>query len=143
MALAGLNNLKLVIAGGLPSDESTVGGLEVAGADLGKSGNGLIGNFALDTLQVGDASNLGAVALVNQFANQASGGTEALYVKTLRVKAGSKVYIGNGVKLYYQFGDFDIESFEGGDLIQIPEPATLGLFLAGAGLAGWRKRRSA
>jgi len=127
-ALSGLGNLKLIFEGGLAFAAT----LEVAGEDRGAGYAGFFENFALDTLQIGDAAPA-SVQLVDLFDNQPDvPGREALYVKTLIIGPGSSLDL-NGLTIYYL--DSEIApgtDFTNGAALPVPEPATLALLAVGA-----------
>ena len=136
-AMAGLNDLTVIFEGG----SSYWATMEVAGEDMGFTNEGFVGNFALDTLQIG-GDDVARVKLVDLFDNQVDwNGVEALYVDTLIVNEGSLLYL-NGLNIYYRHGIF------GGGLIldnatvqalPVPEPMTLAVLAAGS-LALLRRR---
>ncbi len=159
--LADLLNLTLIFEGG-PDHLAT---LEVAGKDLGATMAGYDDNFALGTLQIG-GSDVGRLQLVDLFDNQPDWeGVETIYVETLIVGSGSECNLGsavglnvgtiilepgsyldlNGLDLYYQNAIIDPSAdidYNGGELIQVPEPTTITLLLCGlASLALLRRRR--
>lgn len=135
--LGGLANVTLVFEGGTESDSW----LEVAGQDMGAVADGLLDNFAVDTVRLGGEAGIGKVQLRNYHDNQRDWtGVEALYVENLILGAGSLLDL-NGFSLYYvnliDYGG-DIQ-YNGGALIPLPEPAAL-LLLAAGGLAALRRR---
>ncbi len=134
-ALSGLGNLKLIFEGGLAFAAT----LEVAGEDRGAGYAGFFENFALDTLQIGDAAPA-SVQLVDLFDNHPDvPGHEALYVKTLIIGPGSSLDL-NGLTIYYL--DSEIApgtDFTNGAALPVPEPATLALLAVGA-VALFRRR---
>jgi len=102
-ALAGLGELELIFEGGAEDIDP----LEVAGQDRGELPGGLRGNFALGTLTVGSAIDIGRVQLVDLVDNQPGFvGSEALYVDHLNIAAGSTLDLG-GLNLYYGTATFE------------------------------------
>ena len=87
--------------------------------------------------------DIGNVKLVDEFDNQPGwGGAEALYVRRLEIGPGSYLDL-NGLNLYYldgSIGPAALVVLNGGRLVQIPEPAMLGLLGLG-GAAGLCRRR--
>jgi hypothetical protein len=137
-ALAGLQNLRLIFEGG----SGDVDPVEVAGEDMGPVWEGFTENFALGTLQLGGA-DVGQLRLVDDFDNQPGcEGSEALYVTNLVLGAGSTLDL-NGLNLYYlNFTDNGGTVIpNGGALVHVPEPATVGLLGCGAVLVGVIRRR--
>jgi len=138
--LAGLGELMFVFAGGAVGDPADIGGFEVAGADIGAVMAGLVDNFALAGLKIGDGVNAGAIKLIDLADNSA--GVEALYVEHLVVTAGSVIDL-NGLNLYYLTAQIDgSATFLNGTPTQllVPEPAAIGLTLLGAALLPRRRR---
>ena len=135
-SLVGLENLTVIFEGGA----GVVATFEVAGQDRGEGYGGFFDNFALGTLQIGgdEAAYLKLVDLVD---NQPDWlGTEALYVKNLIIGSGSTLDLG-GLNIYYLHSTIaDDVTFTNGTLTVIPEPATLGLLLAGAAALRLRRR---
>ncbi len=121
---------------------------EVACDDVGTSEAGLALYFAIEGLTLGDGATNGMVQLVDNSDNQGDGvGGEVLYVRNLSVLAGSTLDL-NGLTLYYLNGEAPtaytgdgrvFDGATGGQLIQIPEPATLAFL--GVGLVGVLLRR--
>ncbi len=104
--LSGLERLTLVFSE--PDDSPLWKGMEVAGEDSGLpvSGDFSTDNFVLNELVIGDDSATSAVSLClwDVADNQSDGsGNEALYVKTLTIKAGG-TFIVNGCSIYYLNG---------------------------------------
>ena len=135
--LVGLGNLTLIFEGGT----GDVDPFEVAGEDMGAVMAGFDSNFALGTLQLGGDAGIGQIQLVDTFDNRPDWeGSEALYVKNLIIGAGSTLDL-NGLNLYYlNFTDLGGSiDFNGGDMQQVPEPATL-LLLALGGVALLRRK---
>ena len=145
--LADLAKMSMIFEGGALDLDP----FEVAGEDRSVDAAGFDLNFALGTLQIGSAADIGRLQLVDAFDNQLDGGlgNEALYVYELMVTAGSELDL-NGLNLYYGAADIDHDAIvilNGGSLQQanpIPEPAGLVLIgsalLSAVGLA--RRRRS-
>jgi len=130
----GLSGLRLVMTG--ENDGQTR--MEVGGIDRSASESGLISNYALDTLQVGDYFPA-SLLLVDEQPNQdtlildpasnADGGEtgEALYVRHLKVTAGSVLNLG-GLKLYYGTAEIAPGALiSGGTItpIAVPEPSSV------------------
>ena len=98
-ALGGLANLRLIFKGG----GGAFNPVEVAGEDLGPVPAGWTDNFALGTLQLGEA-DAGRIQLVDGADNQQDGpGNEALYVDWLILNGGAKIDL-NGLGLYFRNG---------------------------------------
>ena len=137
-AVADLDRVTLIFEGG----PAVVDPFEVAGADLGPVAAGLDENFALGTLQLGGADDVGQLLLVDMVDNQLDGeGNEALYVENLVLGPGSSLDLG-GLNLYYLRATIDPDAtIAGGSARQIPEPTALSLLLAGGLLATVRRRR--
>ena len=134
LMLLGLSNLGFIFDGG------TVGGLstfEVAGKDIGAEMSGFEENFAFDALILGGI-DVGQVQLVDWRDNMPS--AEALYVKSLKLGSGSYLDL-NGLNLYYlEFENLGgTVALSGGELILVPEPATL--LLLGLGAVVLRRKR--
>lgn len=139
--LAGLGNVTLVFNGGAVANPADIGGVEVAGVDMGAVFEGLVDNFALAGLEVGDLSDVGAIKLIDLADNAV--GAEALYVQSLTVTAGSVIDL-NGLNLYYVTGSIDPSAtFLNGTATQIlvPEPAAIATAMLGLGLVASRRRR--
>ena len=90
-------------------------------------------------------ADIGQVQLVDTFDNQPDWeGDEALSVYNLVLGQGTYLDL-NGLNLYYiNFTDLGGSiDLNGGSMSQVPEPATLMLLLAGAGLglSGIRRRK--
>jgi len=135
--LAGLSNLNLIFEGG----SGDVDPFEVAGEDRGPVLDGFEDNFALGSLTLGASAGIGQVLLVDNVDNQP--GDETLYVHNLVVGPGSSLDL-NGLNLYYLSASIDpdaIIELNGGQLLQVPEPATL-ILLGGGLLALLRRRRT-
>lgn len=134
----GLENLTLIFEGG----SEDIDPFEVGGEDMGADMAGFTDNFALGTLTLG-GEDIGQIQLLNVIDNRPDWeGNEALYVHTLNIGAGSYLDL-NGLNLYYLGGSIDPGCTiitNGGSLVQIPEPATLGLLAVG-GLAFLRRKR--
>jgi hypothetical protein len=146
--LAGLNNLELTIGNTnwnlFRAFTAQVTEFEVGGLDLGDVDEGYVENFALDTLRVGGLrpAHLKLVDLVDNQLD--SGSPEALYVDHLVVGRGSILELG-GVSIYYRtaqiFGSVINSSLTLASISQVPEPASVLLFLIGAAMCtGARKR---
>jgi hypothetical protein len=125
--LAGLSNLTLLF----DSQTSEASTFEVAGADLGDVPAGFAHNFALGSLIVG-GDDAAWVRLIDQIDNQRDGFlSEALYVDTLVVAAGSTLDLG-GFNLYYRHAMIEgtVIAENGAAMrLAVPEPATLALIL--------------
>ncbi|MCK4625332.1 MAG: PEP-CTERM sorting domain-containing protein [Phycisphaerae bacterium] len=143
--LAGLNNITFVFENGTDKTAKC----EVGGADLGAVMAGLVENFALEGLTVGTATKGSNLTLVDASNNQQDALAEVLYVETLDILAGSTLDL-SGLTLYYLNGEApsaytgDGRVFDGGtggQLIQIPEPATMVLLGIG-GIGVLLRRRS-
>ncbi len=124
--LAGMENLTLIFEGGATDIDL----FEVAGEDMGLvDPDGWTSNFALDTLIIG-GNDIGQVRLADNFDNQPNwNGSEALYVDTLILGAGSLLDL-NGLNLYYRSASIDPSAvilYNGGMLI--PEPTSISLML--------------
>ncbi len=138
--LAGLANLTLTFAGGTVANVADLGGVEVAGEDMGAVLAGLTDNFALAGLEIGNGSEVGAIKLIDLVDNSLGGGNEALYVQNLVVTDGSVVDL-NGLNLYYLTGNIATSAtFLNGTPTLIPEPASIALMLMGASMCLWRGR---
>lgn len=115
----GLGETDFIFHGQIPSQ------LEVSGADLGALPEGLIDNFALCGLTIGDDQHSGSVQLVDLHDNQSEASpAEALYVHSLTVGPGSSLNL-NGLHLYYAVGTIDPAAtitLAGGSLIQVASP---------------------
>jgi len=106
-ALAGLSELTLIFEGG-----EVVDLFEVAGNDLGAVAAGFVGNFALDTLQLGN-TDAGHIQLIDAFDNSlTSASPEALYVERLILLAGAFIDF-NDLNLYYLNGGTPKQLFLG------------------------------
>jgi len=132
--LAGFNSVTLSFEGGT---DGLVKTLEIASRDMGATAAGFEMNFALDTLGLSGVQPA-HVQLVDWREN--SVGTEALYVKNLILGKDTNLDL-NGYNIYYQTltnagGNVD---FNGGSLVQIPEPTTISLLVIG-GLALLKRR---
>ena len=117
--------------------------LEAGSADQGADPAALADTFALATLQIG-GTDVGRLRLADRHDNQADGQQppEAVYVENLILSAGSTLDL-NGLTLYYvnltdQGGSI---AYNGGSLIQVPEPAAVSLLALGALLKPRRRRR--
>ncbi len=138
-ALAGMGNLTLIFEGG----DEFVATFEVAGEDRGRGLGGFFENFVLDTLQIG-GEDVAQVRLVDWIDNQPGWeGSEALYVKNLIIGTDSYLDL-NGLNLYYLnfTGPGDAVNLNGGNMRQIPEPATLALLVVGGMLCLGRRQRN-
>jgi hypothetical protein len=121
LALAGLDDLRLVFTGG-PDGSMDWATYEVAGKDLGFVRQGWWQNFQMHTLQVG-AEEVGRLRLVDEFDNQPGYDREALYVRYLRVGSGSLLDL-NGLNLYYLDGEIASDAVMlGGQPERIASPA--------------------
>jgi hypothetical protein len=130
-------NLKVFLEGG--SETLTL--LEVAGLDQGAVLDGFNQNLSLGVLTLG-GTRIGQARLVDTFDNRLNGiDNEALYVQTLNLGADAFLDL-NGYNLYYQTAWIDSTArinFNGGQLIQIPEPLSFLLFaLTGLAFIGRR-----
>ncbi len=144
--LAGLNNITFVFENGTDKTANC----EVGGADLGAVMAGLTENFALEGLTVGTATKGSNLTLVDASNNQQDALAEVLYVETLDILAGSTLDL-SGLTLYYLNGETpsaytgDGRVFDGGtggQLIQIPEPATMVILgIGGIGVLIRRRKR--
>jgi hypothetical protein len=142
-ALAGFNNLRLIVEGGGDAFST----FEVAGEDLGFGMAGFHENFAFDTLCVG-GEDPARLRLVDLFDNQPDwAGAEALYVRNLVIGEGSYLDL-NGLNIYYLHatlpsgsGGIDESGGLAAPLGQTPEPGTLAFLALGAVLALGRRRR--
>jgi len=136
-SLVGLENLTVIFEGGADA----IATFEVAGQDRGQGYGGFFDNFALGTLQIG-GDQAAYLKLVDLGDNQPDWlGAEALYVKNLIIGSGSTLDLG-GLNIYYLHSTIaDDVTFTNGTLTVIPEPATLGLLLAGAAVLRLRRRR--
>ena len=138
-ALTDLANLNLIFEGG----DADVDSFEVAGIDLGPIDQGFDLNFALGMLTLG-GEGTGQIRLFDDFDNHPGLlGSEALYVDTLVLNAGSYLDL-NGFNLYCRnlVGSLSIiDLSHGGSLALVPEPAALCL-LAFGGLATALRRRT-
>ncbi|RJP57215.1 MAG: PEP-CTERM sorting domain-containing protein, partial [Candidatus Auribacter fodinae] len=114
--------------------------------DLGAIEEGWDFNFAMDTLTLGGV-NIGRLQLVDTYDNQLDWvGTEALYVDTLVLGAGSYLDL-NGINLYYRTlvdngATIDYNSgglFQWTEHVVVPEPTTI--ILMGVGIAGLVRRK--
>lgn len=136
--LLDLANLTLVYEGGTDGFDP----FEVSGIDVGGLEEGFDTNFALGTLQIGSEIAPGQVQLVDLFDNSPTWqGTEALYVETLMIDAGSSLDL-NGIDLYCQVlangGGSIIEN--GGSITVVPEPCTISILSLGAFILHRRRR---
>lgn len=116
--------------------------IETAGKNLGAIEEAFEDNFEFDELIIG-GDEISTVQLVNAFDNQPQWvGVESLYVNTLVVNAGSTLDL-NGFTIYYKSGSFDPSGsilYNGGSLIQVPEPTALCLLSVGVGLLMRRRQ---
>ena len=116
--VVGFSRLKMIFeeAGGLDAE------FEVACKDMGAVAEGFIRNFALRTLQIGDAET-GQVVLTDTFNNYPSWeGDEALYVRNLIVGSGSHLNL-NGLKVYHNsLTNQGMIDYNGGELVYAPLP---------------------
>jgi len=128
-ALAGLADLTVVFDG---DTTGWIGALEVAGADRGPTLAGFEDNFALGGLVLG-YGNPARVALLDRVDNGNRSSAEALYVHNLTIGAGSRLDLG-GLNLYYDGTLLNQGTIIGGSPQFVPEPATVGILVAG--LAG-------
>ncbi len=124
--------------------ESTAATMEAASEDMGAVEEGFNeDNFCHHSLDVG-GDTFANLTLVNAFDNQTSWtGTDAMYVESLFVRAGSTLDL-NGLNLYYINGQIDPDAtilLNGGQLVQVPEPATLSMLGLGAIALLRRKRK--
>jgi hypothetical protein len=128
-ALSGLENVTLVDDGVLPLRWMR---FEVAGTDYGAVPEGFRDNFALGGLVIGAAYPTD-VRLFDDVDNGNRASSEALYVHSLTIKPGSTLDL-RGYHLYYD-GTLDNQgTITGGSPQFVPEPATVGILVAG--LAG-------
>jgi hypothetical protein len=125
IAFRGMDNLRMIFSIG-PEDDLEWEKYEVAGRDLGFVRKGFVGNFVLETLQVGGEIDVGELQLMDEFDNQPDwDGAEALYVRHLIVGPGSRLDL-NGLNLYYLRGDIaDPGSIFGGTLEWVSSPEWL------------------
>ena len=115
--LLGLHSLEFIFEGGAEDIDP----FEVAGQDMGAVIEGWTENFAHGTLTLG-GDDIGQVQLVDSVDNQPVWeGSEALYVYTLNLGAGSYLDL-NGHNLYYFQGSIDPGAtilYNGGSLTQL------------------------
>lgn len=101
--------------------------IEAAGKDIGAIEKGFEDNFDMAQLTIG-GDDVSYMQLVNGFDNQTEwSGEECLYVDTLVLNAGSTLDL-NGLMIYYRDGSFDPAGtilYNGGNLIQVPEPTSI------------------
>lgn len=126
--MTGLENLRLIAEAGYST-------FEVAGQDLGDTLAGFVGNFAMDTLEIGGVGT--EVQLVDWRSNLT--GPNVLYVKNLVIGQNSLLDL-NGLTVYCQnYTDYGgTVALNGGRLVHIgsidvPEPLSLLAFVAGLG----------
>jgi hypothetical protein len=139
--LSGLANLKLIYTGGLVTEDP----FEVAGHDLGPVMAGFSNNFALGTLELGDAAQTGYVGLYDVFDNALGepGGNEALYVFSLILNAESILDL-HDLNLYCRSFTNRGGKILNGTIRVVPLPGSLlflGTGLLSLGLLGWRRKR--
>jgi hypothetical protein len=123
----------------------SLGILEVAGLDQGAVMEGFSQNFSLGTLTLG-GTQIGRARLMDAFDNRLNGiDNEAIYVQTLNLSAGAFLDL-NGYNLYYQTALIDPTAridFNGGRLVQVPEPCSFLLVaLTGLGFMNQKLRRA-
>ncbi|MBN1555103.1 MAG: PEP-CTERM sorting domain-containing protein [Phycisphaerae bacterium] len=111
----GWSNLEMISSGLLTT-------IEVAGEDMGADEDGLVTNFAIETLVLGDEDFVGQIRLVDNYDNQV-GSDEAMYVEELIVNEGSYLDLA-GQTLYYDSADIDgyaalVDTVGGGMLMEI------------------------
>ncbi len=116
---------------------------ELAGVDMGPSLAGLENNFALGTLILGSEESIGYLKLVDQYYNNVGYyEDEVLYLYNLIIGPDSHLDL-NGGTIYYLTANIDplaVIDYNGGELIQIPEPMGLYLLLIGLGVFVRRKK---
>ena len=93
---------------------------EVMSRDLGQAAAGFSKNFAYGTIEL---ANNTYVTLVDQADNAAGPGSEALYVNSLIVPAGSTLNL-NGLHVYAR-GKVEAGTVVGGTITQIPDGGSL------------------
>jgi hypothetical protein len=137
--LAGLKNLSLLFDG----QAAAASTFEVAGVDLGDLALGFRHNFTLRSLIVGGAESAW-LRLVDAADNQRDGFlSEALYVDTLVVAAGSTLDLG-GLNVYYRNATIEgtVIAEAGASLRAIvPEPRAFSLLAAALAFASARRAR--
>jgi hypothetical protein len=118
--------------------------MESTSEDLGADPAGLLEPFALESLCIIDASK---VMLSDLRDNEGGGGNEAIYTTYFGISADSTLDLA-GLTIYYLALDLDCGGLagtiiqNGGELIQVPEPATAGLALLTTALLAARRRRA-
>jgi hypothetical protein len=134
-ALDGLGKTRFIFDSG-STDPAPI---EVAGKDLGPGLSGFASNFAVDTLQIGDAT-FAAVSLADWVDNQPGfDGSEALYVDHLILGPDSSLFL-NGLNLYCLDFVNNGGTVFGGNLTVVPEPGLASV--AAATLLFARRRRT-